>query len=589
MPVSQMLRPSPEKVSRFVWVRAASIACTLVSMTLGMTACVHQKTSKAELPSYYGTLEPMASDAVYFLMTDRFVNGDKSNDFVEQGGKYPTYRRELKGPKGQSAFVGYMGGDFKGILQSAAYIADMGFGAIWLTPIVDQPDEAFSGGEPIDFGGAFKDGGKTGYHGYWGVNFFKVDEHLPSPDLSFAQLTRKLKNEHGIKTVLDIVLNHGSPAFSMPEQRDRFGKVLDKDGKLVADHQNIKPEMLDANNPLHQFFNQKPDILQLADFNPESERVLDYFVEAYLHWIEQGADAFRIDTIKHMPHEFWKKFTDRIRAVHPKFFMFAESYSFEPEFIAQHTLVENGAVSVLDFPGRKALLKVFGNLESDFDIAAAGFEYLQDYLFLEGAPYQNPYNLMTFYDNHDMSRMAANEDGFIDAHNWLFTSRGIPVIYYGSEIGFMAGAKEHAGNRNYFGNKGIAKARSNRIFMNLKRIATLRKSLVALQRGLQVNLFLEGERAAFLRVYQHSGEAQTALVLLNKSDRAQSFEVDSLLSHGLWKSLVDHSLISVDSGGSIQRDVEAHSFDILVFEQAVNNDSLKKILTRRMLEGQNTD
>ena len=70
---------------------------------------------------------------------------------------------------------------------------------------------------------------------------------------------------------------------------------------------------------------------------------------------------------------------------------------------------------------------------------------------------------MTFYDNHDMARMNADEEGFIDAHNWLFTARGIPVVYYGSEMAFMAGTKEHEGNRNYFGTENIARARQHRI------------------------------------------------------------------------------------------------------------------------------
>ena len=66
------------------------------------------------------------------------------------------------------------------MLDNADYIRDMGFGAVWITPIVDNPDEAFTGGDPVQWGGMLTDRGKTGYHGYWGVNFYKLDEHLPS-------------------------------------------------------------------------------------------------------------------------------------------------------------------------------------------------------------------------------------------------------------------------------------------------------------------------------------------------------------------------------------------------------------------------
>lgn len=552
----------------------------LVLITVLTAGC--QTASKIKSPqqsdaaeSYYGTLAPFASESVYFLMTDRFVDGDTTNNQQEQGGNYPTYQRMLSGEKGEKAYVGYMGGDFKGILNNADYISEMGFTAIWLTPIVDQPDEAFNGGEAIRFGESFKDGGKTGYHGYWGVNFFEVDEHLPSKDLSFNQLTTQLREQYQIKTVLDIVTNHGSPAYTMRDgQQPKFGQIYNQRGELVADHQNLSPEELKPDEPLHQFYSNKPDIMQLSDLDPENSVVLDYFVQAYLHWIKQGADAFRIDTIKHMPHQFWKKFSDRIRQENPAFFMFAESYSFDAEFIAQHTLPENGDVSVLDFPGRETMLKIFENPASDYSEVSS-------YLHLTNGPYKNPYELMTFYDNHDMSRMKADQNGFIDAHNWLFTARGIPVIYYGSEMGFMSGTSEHQGNRNYFGEDNIKKARSHPIRHALKKVATLRKNTIALQRGLQVNLELAENKAAFYRVYQKDGINQTALVMLNKGDTEAHFSIDQYMVNGEWKNpLTGESKMVV--GKSLDVTVAPHSLEVYLYEQANTDILLKKALNRLM-------
>jgi len=529
--------------------------------------------SKQKPSSYYGTLEPFASEAVYFLMTDRFVDGDPSNNFVNQGGVNPTFKRLIEADDGRKAYVGYLGGDFQGILDHADYIKELGFTAIWLTPIVDQPDEAFSGGEPIEFGGAFKDGGKTGYHGYWGVNFFKVDEHLPSKNLSFKQLTSQLRQKFGIKTVLDVVVNHGSPAFSMPTQQEKFGRIYDKHDKLIADHANLPAKELDHNNPLQFFYNKKTEIAQLSDINQNDPRTLDYFTSAYSHWIEQGADAFRIDTIKHMPHNFWKSFTDIIREQHSDFFMFAESYSFDADFIAEHTQKKNGGVSVLDFPGRESMLKVFENPSSDYaDIIS--------HLYLQDGPYKNPYELMTFYDNHDMSRMNASENGFIDAHNWLFTSRGIPVIYYGSEIGFMAGAKEHEGNRNYFGQQLIRINKDNVIRKNLTRIANLRKNAIALQRGLQINLSIENQTASFLRVYEYNGDNQTALVLLNKGDIQVDFSIDRYLSHGPWLDTSNNKTINIKRGEALQTQLGPHQVKVLLFDKKNTNDALIKLMNR---------
>jgi glycosidase len=557
----------------------------LIAQSFILISCQQPTTSESKViekqsiiveDSFYGTTLPFASEAVYFLMTDRFVDGDPSNNQVHQGGDYPTFQQPIISEGGKKAFVGYMGGDFKGILNNADYISKMGFTSIWLTPIVDQPDEAFSGGEKIEFGGAFKDGGKTGYHGYWGTNFYQVDEHLPSSDLSFKQLTSKLRNDFNIKTVLDIVANHGSPAFSMtPKQQAKYGQLFDQNNQLVADHQNLEHKNLNPDNPLHQFYYNKPDIMQLSDFNAENPAVMDYFVGAYLHWIEQGADAFRIDTIKHMPHSFWKIFSDRIREKHPEYFMFAESYSFDANFISQHTLAKNGAVSVLDFPGRESMLKVFENQQSDYS-------EILSYLYLTDGPYQNPYELMTFYDNHDMSRMNADQNGFIDAHNWLFTSRGIPVLYYGSEIAFMAGTAEHQGNRNYFGEENIQQTKSNPVKNALTKIANLRKNFVSLQKGLQINLAFSGNQAAFYRVYQHQGINQTALVLLNKGDDDVSFDIMQYLSEGEWLNAMTGKNIQIGADGKLKSYVKGHGVAIYILNAENSNPDLIDIMRKRM-------
>ena len=525
---------------------------------------------------YYGTLEPFASQAVYFVLTDRFVNGDASNDQRQQGGKNRTFDIPTPGaPKGRTDNIGYLGGDFRGILDHAAYIREMGFGALWLTPIVDNPDEAFTGGEQVKWGGQHTDRGKTGYHGYWGVNFFKLDEHLPSADLDFAGLTAGLQ-KHGLLTVLDIVANHGSPAYTMPADQPKFGEIFGRDGSLVADHQNLHPSKLDpAGNSLHRWYNSKPGLAQLSDINESNPEVLEYFVSAYSHWIEQGADAFRIDTIPWMPHAFWKAFADRIRDKHPGFFMFAEAFDHDAATIATHTLPRNGGVSVLDFPLKERLVEAFGG-------ANTGFEKIAERLYLADGPYANPYDLMTFYDNHDMARMNASDDGFIDAHNWLFTARGIPVIYYGSEIGFERGTAEHAGNRNYFGTEGIKAAKSHQIRAALARIAKVRQSSPALQRGLQLNIEMQGGRAAFYRVYQHDGIHQLALVLLNKGEASQRFRISDKLQPGQWRAAFGGLQVAVGSGGALEADVPAHGVQVFLLDAPVTEPALRQALDAAM-------
>ena len=521
----------------------------------------------------HGTLEPFASEAIYFVLTDRFVNGDPSNDQREQGGAHPTFDLPLPPCDGQAGNIGYLGGDFRGLLDNAAYIRDLGFTAVWLTPIVDNPDQAFTGGDAITCTGFLTDRGKTGYHGYWGENFHRLDEHLPSAGLDFAGLTAGLR-AHGLKTVLDIVGNHGSPAWTMPVAQPQFGQLFDAEGRLVADHQNLPPDKLDpAHNPLHAFYNTKPDLAQLSDLNADNPAVMDYLVDAYLHWIGQGVDALRIDTIRHQPLAFWKTFSDRIRARHPGMYMFGEAFDYEAANIAPFTLPENGGISVLDFPMRQAMEEVFGH-------ARAGFERLAPALYLEDGPYANVYDLATFYDNHDMRRLDADDAGFIDAHNWLFTVRGIPVVYYGSETGFMRGRAEHGGNRAYFGQQRIDAAPDSPIHRDLQRIATLRRQSPALQRGLQLNLELQGERAAFYRVYQHGDTAQTALVLLNKGDAQASMQVSQFLQPGTWRDGFSGQALQVDQ--VLAAEVPAHGVRVFLFDGALTRADLLARLAQAM-------
>lgn len=541
----------------------------------GSTATAGALAADADADEFYGTTEPFASEAIYFVLTDRFVNGDPSNDHRDQGGKHRTFDVPTPGaPEGETDNIGYLGGDFKGIVDNAGYIRDMGFTSVWVTPIVDNPDEAFTGGDAAKWGGMFTDRGKTGFHGYWGINFYKLDEHLPSAGLDFAGFTKAMK-ERKLDVVLDIVGNHGSPAYSMPKMQPQYGKVYDRDGKLVADHQNLDPGQLDpAHKRLHAFYNTSGGLAQLSDFNQDNPAVLEYLVGAYEQWIDQGAAAFRVDTIAWMPHSFWKKFADRIRAKRPGFFMFGEAFNYDAATIAGHTLDRNGHYSVLDFPMR-------GKMAATFEKKGSDFAELATSLYLEDGPYANPYDLVTFYDNHDMARIDATDEGFIDANNWLFTARGIPAVYYGSETGFMRGRAEHMGNRNYYGQERVDAADKSPIYPALKRIANLRRESPALQRGLQFNLRIKGDEAVFYRIYQREGVAQTALVLLNKSDGARNISVDDYLQPGTWRDGFGGGKLKV--GKRLRVNVPAHGVRVLFYDQPLTHKDLRARLADSMI------
>ncbi|GAB3024756.1 alpha-amylase family glycosyl hydrolase [Oleiagrimonas citrea] len=548
-----------------------ALALSLVASSSAFAAAPHAPAD------FVGTTQPFASNAIYFVVTDRFVNGDPSNDHRHQGGAHPTFDIPVHGPNGQTANLGYLGGDFKGVLENAGYIRGMGFGAVWITPIVDNPDQAFTGGKPVKWGSTLTDHGKSGYHGYWGINFYRVDEHLPSKHLDYAQFTHGM-HAAGLKVVQDIVLNHGSPAFSMPVKQPQFGQIFDANGKLIADEDNLPPWKLDpVKHPLQRFYNAWPDLAQLSNNNDQNPAVLKYFVDAYLKWIGEGADAFRIDTMNHMSTRFWAKFAAAIHAKHPGFFMFGEAFDSNVDNLGKYTWKSGGSMSLLDFPLKDAMRKVFEHPHSDFGT-------LQAALYLTNGPYANPYRLVTFYDNHDMKRLDASDNGFIDANNFLFTARGIPAIYYGSEIGFERGKGEHQGNRNYFGQKRIDAASKSPIYQHLKRIAQLREHTPALQRGLMLVEHMKGDQAAFYRVLQHNGTHQIALVLLNKSDRPANFSVQRYLQAGHWQAALGGSDIDIAKHGTLHATVPAHGARVYLLDAVAQQPDLVAELTRLMRE-----
>jgi cyclomaltodextrin glucanotransferase len=559
----------PMQIRTLALATALTLLAACTSEVSTQQAASPATSNVATVDRFIGTTEPFASETVYFVVTDRFVNGDPSNDQREQGGAHRTFDIPLKWNDGRTDNIGYLGGDFRGILDHADYIREMGFSALWITPIVDNPDEAFTGGDEITQTSFLTDRGKSGYHGYWAKNFYALDEHLPSEGLDFRAFTASMKDA-GLKIVLDIVANHGSPAWSMPVDQAEFGRLYGADGSLIADHGNLPPDQLDpANNPLHAFYNVKPDLAQLGDFNEDSPALMEHLVGAYLQWIEQGAHAFRVDTVRHVKPEFWRGFSERIRAKHPGFFMFGEVFDYEAAKTAMYTHPENGGMSVLDFAMKKALLEVFEKDGSDFAALAPT-------LFLKDGPYANPYELMTFYDNHDMARMDASDAGFINAHHWLFTARGIPVIYYGSESGFERGAVEHNGNRNYFGVEGIEAARNHPIRQGLIRVAQLRARLPALQRGLQFTLKLEGDEAAFYRVLQANDANQTALVLLNKSAEPRAIALGRDLQPGEWKGAESGEVITL--GREARIEVPANGLRVLLWEAPLTDSALLEAL-----------
>lgn len=409
--------------------------------------------------------QPGSQEQFYFVMTDRFANGDASND---QGG--------LEGDRLATGFdpadKGFFhGGDIAGLRENLDYIDGLGTTAIWLTPSFKN--------RPVQGEGA---NASAGYHGYWITDFTQIDPHLGTN----AELEALIAEAHakGIKVYFDIITNHTADVISYAEGQYSYvdqatspyrdasdaafdpatyagtGSFPDLDAEtsfpytpvIAAGDESAKtPAWLNDPTLYHNRGNSTwsgesvtyGDFDGLDDLMTEHPTVVSGFVEVYQDWIDLGIDGFRIDTAKHVNFEFWEQWTaevlDYARDVKGKkdFFMFGEVYDADPVKLAPYVR-ETDMSSVLDFTFQSSAVSfAAGNSAKGLQSLYAGDDWYT-------TPDSSATALPTFLGNHDMGRvgfMLRNSDNALErdllAHDLMFLGRGQPVVYYGDEQGFV--------------------------------------------------------------------------------------------------------------------------------------------------------
>lgn len=411
------------------------------------------------------TLESWRDDVIYFALTDRFHNGNKANDF------------DVK-PNDPNA---YHGGDFDGLIQKLPYIKELGATAIWITPVNDNKDDALVGKY-------------WGFHGYWTKYFDKVDEHL-GDEAKFKQLVREA-HAMGIKVVLDIVINHAgydAPMAKDPNYKDWF-------------HHNGNITNWEDQGQLEYH-----DIHGLPDFNTENPKVISFMEDTWSDWIKRSnVDGFRIDTVKHVPMKFWSKFNATIKQRAPgNFLLLGEVLHGDPGYVGAYTK-EGKFDTVFDFPMYFTMADVFARGQS---MRKLGERFRGD-----GA-YGNPELLSPFLDNHDVPRFMSTAGGderkLRLALAFLLTMRGIPTIYYGTEIGMKgAGEPENREDMKFGANPALTNY--------MRKLTGLRRELDPLRRGRQLEMWQDDDVYGFSRL--GAGKADTSeevLVFLNNDTKPQ--------------------------------------------------------------------
>ncbi|MBC6448659.1 alpha-amylase family glycosyl hydrolase [Actinokineospora xionganensis] len=436
---------------------------------------------------------PLTRERIYSLMTDRFENGDPTNDDQASSEAVNEYDPTHKGF--------YHGGDLKGLTSRLDYIKELGQTAIWITPPMYN-DWLFEGKLPTG-----ETNTTASYHGYWITKFDQVDPHVGTAE-DLKELVRQA-HARGMKVFFDIVVNHTGDVISYEEgeqqpyrsktdqpYKDADGKEFDdRDYETAAVFPKLDPETSFPYNPTFRTEADKSvkspawlndptmyhnrgettfqgenslygDFFGLDDVFTERPEVVAGMTKIFQDWITQyNIDGYRIDTTRHVNMAFWQQFItgvlDYARANgRPDFYMFGEAAVEDPVELSAYTS-EGKYQSVLDFTFQDNARNFASKSASAADLATF---FQTDDMYTDSD--SNAYQLPTFVDNHDRGRIGwmiqADNPGIANsetlrrsqlAHELMYFARGNPVVYYGDEQGFTGDGNDQDAREDMFPSK----------------------------------------------------------------------------------------------------------------------------------------
>jgi glycosidase len=462
-------------------------------------------------------------DIIYFAVTDRFMNGNRSNDRIP-----PSEYGVDEYQPGKLSY--HQGGDWEGMIQKFDYISNLGVTALWISPVV--LNQKMSPGLST-----------SGYHGYWARDFYKPDPHFGS--MENLKTLVQLAHSRGIKVILDHMLNHTGDFFKVEKDwveealkekvtplelyKRRYGRLPNPHDPSSPIRYHMDPDIYgenykaappfdniewyhhygDIRNWNDPFWNENGDLYGLDDLNHEVPEVRRELIKNAKWWIQEvGFDALRLDAAKHFPKDFLKEFTSEVGRP-----CFGEVWVGNPAELAEY---EHNSWSMIDFPLYYAIRDVF--------VGEAPTERLHEILSQDRL-YNHPNRLVTFISNQDVPRFQSYVPNKADyskiklALSFLFTCRGIPMIYYGDEQGF-SGGKDPAnrepmfdpftGEPKYFNE-------NHELYRWIQRLCHFRLSHEALKFGRQLETFYGRWVYAFERI----SENEELLVVVNNSPSPQ--------------------------------------------------------------------
>jgi glycosidase len=499
-----------------------------------------------------------SDDAIYLLMPDRFANGDPSNDD-------PAVSRGLF-DRSKARF--YHGGDLRGVIEKLPYLKDLGVTAIWLNPWydnVDHPNERETyDGQPI-----------TDYHGYGAVDFYAVEEHLGD----LATLREMVDRAHalGIKVIQDQVANHTGPYHPWVADSPTPTWYYGTQAKHLANtwqtwtlqDPHSTPEMRKAT--LEGWF-----IDILPDLDQDDPEVARYLVQNTLWWVGvSGLDGVRQDTLPYVHRRFWRQWMAAIKREYPDLRVVGELFDADPVLVsfyqggaARFDGIDSGVDALFDFP---TYFKVRDAFARGGSLREPAMMLARDHLYRDAS------SLVTFLGLHDVPRFTSEPGATLaslkSAFTFLATARGIPLVYFGDEIGMPGGGDPD--NRRDFpggfpGDPRNAFEASERtadeasVHAHVRALLQLRQQTPALRRGRTVNLHVADKTWAYARVL----DGQVALVAINTGDAAVTLDLPArpvgLADGARLRDRVGASAEAVVEGGRLKLTLPSASSGVFV-------------------------
>ncbi len=351
------------------------------------------------------------SDVLYLITPDRFANGEPGNDNID--GMRETADRKNKG--------GRHGGDIQGIIDNLDYIAEMGFTAIWLNPVLENDMEEYS------------------YHGYSTTDYYKVDARFGTNE-QYQELSQKAEAK-GIKLIMDMIVNHCGSFHWWMDDKPTSDWINEWSEYTGTNHRKVTIQDPYASQHDLKIFTDGWFVPTMPDLNQRNPLMANYLTQNAIWWIEYlGLAGIRMDTYPYPDMDYMTEWTARVAEEYPDFNVVGEEWFGDPAIVSywqEGKTNPNGYTSslksLMDFPVQETMVKALTSEESWGTGVIQLYEMIaKDFL------YADPSVLVTFPDNHDMSRIftQVNEDYDLYRQAMIFTltTRGTPQIYYGTEI-----------------------------------------------------------------------------------------------------------------------------------------------------------